>query len=301
MDEADETITGTTIENLALPSPFDQRAYDKAVELDEILASGPLDRARLEPAVRDYTGAARDHLRELTFRPAFPIFPWPSSWYIPGTANYQDYWPLPPPTENRYDYQWISETTVTTTASSATGDLGVFKQLLSPNDRYTAANSGIGFLYTPTFSYGVVTLRPKVDCAGDFRWWQTLQPLAGYTHTTTDLFLGMWVVDEGAWDLVDFKTIQVADGFPQSGEGMGAIFPYQRSFTGAELATDFTVMTGHEYLFGVVARVNIWSTLTTTTGGRIPEPPDLSNFRIWGTIACRVPLIELDTKTVYTP
>jgi hypothetical protein len=125
--------------------------------------------------------------------------------------------------------------------------------------------------------------------------------MAGYTATTTELVLAMWVADEGAWNLVDSKTILVKDGGAQTGEGMGAIFPYQRSFTGAELATDFTVVMGHEYLFGVVARVNIWSTLTTPSGGPIPEPPDLSNFRIWGTLSCKVPLIELPTKTVYTP
>ena len=83
--------------------------------------------------------------------------------------------------------------------------------------------------------------------------------------------------------------------------GMSAVDTDQRSFTGAQLATDFVVQTGHGYLFAVVARVNIWSTLTNTSGGLIPVPNDLTNFRIWGSIICRVPFIELRTGTVYIP
>jgi hypothetical protein len=300
VDEADDTITGTTIENFALPSPFDQRAYDKAVEFDEILASGPLDRGRLDPAVRDYTGVVRDNLWELPFRWRTIDFSWPRSWYIPGAANYQDYWPFSePPSENRYAYQWKTETY--NTAKSATGDIIAFRQLLSPNDRFTKAESGIGFLYRPMFSYGVVSLRPDVDCTSQFRWWQMLEQIAGDTHTTTELVLAMWQATQGGWDLVNYQAIPVADGFRQTGMGSSAVRTDQRSFTGAQLATDFVVQTGHGYLFGVVARTNIWSTLTTTSGGHIPEPADLSNFRIWGSLTCRVPLIQLRTKTVYIP
>jgi len=173
-DEADETVKGTTIENLALPSPFGQRAYDKAVEFDEMLASGPLDQARLDPVVRDYTGVVRDNLWHFPFPWRTIEFSWPRNWYIPAAANYNDYWPfVEPPSENRFSHQWKTETY--NTALSATGDLGAFKRLLSPNDRFTMSEAGIGFLYRPSFSYGVVSLRPDVDCTSHFRRWQGLE------------------------------------------------------------------------------------------------------------------------------
>ena len=55
----------------------------------------------------------------------------------------------------------------------------------------------------------------------------------------------MWQEIPGGWDLVRYRTIQVADGFRQTGMGMSAVDTDQRSFTGAQLATDFVVQTGH--------------------------------------------------------
>jgi hypothetical protein len=294
-----QTVNGAMIENPPLPSPFDQRVYDKAVEFDEKLAYGPLDQAPLDAAVRDYTAVVRENLWGLPIGRQMIDFSWPSSWYIPGAANHQDYWPLyEPPYENRYSHEW--KTNSYDTASSATGDIGAWRVLL-PNERFASAESGIGFLYRPPFSSGVVSLRPDVDCTGNLRWWQMLEQIAGDTHTTTELILAMWHETPGGWNLVHKRVIPVADGFRQSGMGYSAVRSYQRSFTGAQLATKFTVHKSHRYLFGIVARVNISSTLTNLQGGPIPEPPNLENFRIWGAIMCRVPFIRLRTKTVYVP
>jgi hypothetical protein len=146
-----------------------------------------------------------------------------------------------------------------------------------------------------------VSLRPDVDWTSQFRWWQMLEQIAGDTHTTTELVLAMWQQIPGGWDLLKYRTYPVADGFRQSGMGVSAVRTDHGSFTGAQLATDFVVQAGRAYLFGVVARTNIWSTLSTTSGGQIPEPADLSNFRIWGSLTCRVPLIQLRTRTIYIP
>jgi hypothetical protein len=49
-----------------------------------------------------------------------------------------------------------------------------------------------------------------------------------------------------------------------------------------------------------VARVSIWSTLTGSSGEPLPDIRD-GQFKVWGTLACAVPQIEVLEQTVYIP
>lgn len=295
-------------ESLALPADFDEHGYQAAVELDEMFGRGPVADEVVRASVRTHREKLLHHLSDrITERPPFTLA-WPSSLYIPAGADWKQFWIVPPPGDHRYALDWAPPPSPAGSNEASRGEGTLYcGQRIRTTDRYVQAEAGLGVLFTPTRTLSVVSLQPQVHCSGEHRWFAEFGTevfsqvrVAGATKVKTSLILAAWQQIPGSvgWDLLHWKQFAVSGNGPNSGLGHGAITPYQRSFSGAELATPFLVEAARTYLLGVVARVSVWSTLTDDRGQPLPLIED-GTFRVWGSLACAVPQIEVVEQQVH--
>jgi hypothetical protein len=288
-------------EDFELPAKVDGPLHAAALELDRTFQIGHLG-DDLSPeamtVLTEYDKALNEHLAALGLREPVLLVEWPTSWYLPGDADYSSYWWHEPPSDHRYFDDWKNSDS--NTASKATGTLHANNQL-RPQDRHTSSEAGLGVLYSPPFTYGVITLRPTVSCRGEHRWLQEYNDdiVAGTTHTVHSLHLAMWQWIDARWVLVaPGRSVLVEDGYEHEGLGQEMINSFARDFTGADLAASFVVRGDCQYVLGVVARVQIWSTLTKSNGDLLPPYLDPDLFKIYGHLRCEVPRINVNVRHV---
>jgi hypothetical protein len=288
-----------------LPGHLEEKSYRSALEFDKYTGIGDASDEVLKSKVMTHGGTLMDQLFTLHFKDVITLG-WPSSLYIPGSADWKNYWILPPPPANRYSQSWTPTPPSTGfgTSSFANGTLFDFQQIMT-NEQFVFSDTGLGVLFTPARTLSVVSFEPQVDCSGEHRWWAEFGPqflVAGSSRVKTSLILAVWqqIPGPAGWDLLNWKLFDVADSFPNSGLGHGMVTPYQKSFTGTNLAAPFLVQSGRTYLFGVVARVSVWSSYTDSHGHPLPRISD-GSFRVWGTLACVIPQIEIIEKQVHIP
>jgi hypothetical protein len=289
---ADNTSLGEGIESLALPSEFDGAAYQAAVDFDQILSQGQVAEEAVQAKLMTYRDKLLDHLSGGLVPPPRP---WPSSLYIPAGANWVYYWPSPPPDNNRYALDWALTPSPAgyNEASRVDGKI-LCSQRIRTVDQFAQSEAGLGVFLTPPQTLSV-SLQPNVTCSGNHRWHQMIdQPVAGFTKVKTSLILAAWnrIPSATNWVLIHWKQFAVFDEAPQSGSGSGPIWSFDRTFSGEDLATPFTVEAGRINLLGVVARVNVWSTLTDAQGRPLPLIED-GTFRVWGSLGCVVSKIKV--------
>jgi hypothetical protein len=306
--ERDEHPDGGTLEAeaLRLPVQFDDAFHATAVDIDAFLAQDELPAARLEATVAAHREAGTAQLLTHRIKPRldFELPLWPSSLYIPRDADYRDYWFLPAPDDHRYALDWTSPASATANrASRLDGTLFSFSQLR--NDRAgtsQSSESGVGVYYRPAMSLGVIDLQPVVRCTGTLRTFLEFYPqlAAGSVEVKAHLLLAAWQRIPGGFDLLGFKSFAVATSFPRDQSHGPELRPFQRSFAGPSLSAPFVVQGGRTYLLGVLSRISVSSTLRSTTGGSLPAISN-TELRVWGSMNCDVPQIEVLTKQVYIP
>jgi hypothetical protein len=71
---------------------------------------------------------------------------WPNDLFIPGTADWKQYWFLPPPASHRYVRQWTSG--APNTADFNTGQCWAYGSVGVGNPTLHT-EAGVGFLFTP--------------------------------------------------------------------------------------------------------------------------------------------------------
>ncbi len=288
-----------------LPGHLEEISYRSALEFDQYAGLGDASDEVFKSKVMTHGGTLLDQLFTLRLKDIVSIG-WPPWLYIPGNADWKNYWILPPPAANRYSQSWTPAppSTGVGTASSGNGTLFDFQQIMT-NEQFVFSDTGLGVLFTPSRTLSVVSFEPQVDCSGEHRWWAEFGPqflVAGSSRVKTSLILAVWqqIPGPAGWDLLNWKLFDVADSFPNSGLGHGMVTPYQKSFTGSDLSTPFLVQSGRTYLFGVVARVSVWSSYTDSRGNPLPRITD-GSFRVWGTLACYIPRIGIIEKQVHIP
>ncbi len=249
---------------------------------------------------------ALSHLLTFRGRPNLEIeaFRWPSSLYIPKSANALDYWFSSPPDDHRYGLEWTSPATATANrASRLDGTLFSFSQLDNANaNRFQSSEAGVGIFYQPPMSLGVVDLQPRVDCSGTLRTFLEFFPklAAGFVEVKAHLLLAAWQQIPGGFDLLGFKHFDVATSGRRDQSSGPESQQFQSSFDGPNLAAPFVVQRGRTYLLGVVSRISVTSTLTSNSGEPLP-PISNTQLRVWGAMNCVVPEINVFTKRVDIP
>jgi hypothetical protein len=307
--EYDNRVDGIgpeAMESLSLPAAFDEAAHVTALDIDAFLTQDERPVATLDAKVAAHRDVALSHLLTHRGTQTFDInlFLWPASLYIPKGADARDYWFSPAPDDHRYDLEWTSPATATANkASRQDGTLFSFSQLLNENARSAqSSESGIGVFYKPPMSLGVIHLQPLVNCTGTLRTFLEFFPelAAGYVEVKAQLLLAAWQQIPGGFDLLGFKRFDVATSGPRNQSHGPELRSFQSSFAGPSLSAPFVVQGGRTYVLGVVNRISVTSTLTSNTG--TPLPP-ISNtlLRVWGSMNCVVPQIEVLTKRVDIP
>ena len=78
------------------------------------------------------------------------LFLWPPGLYIPGTADWHNYWVFPPPDSNRYTMQWLGGNGASANHSSAATDASSFAYAAAaaPTDTHSAERSQRGFCFS---------------------------------------------------------------------------------------------------------------------------------------------------------
>lgn len=300
-------ITPEAMESLRLPAAFNEAAHETALDLDTFLKQDERPVATLDAKVATHRDVTLSHLLTLHGKPTFDPnrFRWPPFIYIPQSANASDYWPFSPaPDDHRYGLAWTSPATATANrASRQDGTLFSFSQLL--NEKAVSAQSsesGVGVFYKPPMSLGVIDLQPHVNCTVTLRTFLEFFPqlAAGHVEVKAHLLLAAWQQIPGGFDLLDFKQFEVATSGQRDQSHGPELLSFQSSFAGASLSAPFVVQGGRTYLLGVVSRISVISTLTSNTGSPLP-PISNTELRVWGSMNCVLPQIDVLTKRVDIP
>lgn len=300
------SVTPEAIQSLRLPAAFDETVHETALDIDAFLQQDERSVVALDAKVAAHREVALSHLLTLhgkqTLNPNW--FSWPISLYIPKSANARDYWIGPAPDDHRYGLEWTAPATATANrASRQDGTLFSFSQLHNETAHSAqSSESGVGIFYNPPMSLGVIDLQPHVDCSGTLRTLLEFFPqlAAGYVEVKTQLLLAAWQQIPGGFDLLGFKQFDVATSGRRDQSDGPELRHFQSSFDGPNLSAPFVVQHGRTYLLGVVCRISVISTLTTNTGGPLP-PINSAALKVWGSMNCVVPQIDVLTKRVDIP
>jgi hypothetical protein len=324
----DTKLNADAKQSLRLPAAFGDAANLTALDIDAFLQQDGRRLDTLNDKVEAYRKAGLSHLLTLSgkqtididtgFFPVilgafrtlrslrwFNLFRWPASLFIPGAANASDYWfTSNAPDDHRYGLDWTAPATATANrASRQDGTLFAFSQLLNESAKSPqSSESGLGIFYKPSMNLGAIDLQPHVDCSGTLRTLLEFFPTlaAGYVEVKAELLLASWQQIPGGFDLIGFKSFEVASS-GQRDQSFGAqLLNFQRSFAGANLSAPFVVQHGRTYLLGVVGRISVMSTLTSNTGAPFP-PVSSSVLKVWGSMNCVVPQIDVVIKRVDIP
>ena len=306
IDDFVDGITPEAIESLGLPAAFDETAREAALDIDVFLTQDERPVVALDAKVAAYRDVALSHLLKFHGTQAMDVnlFRWPAFLYIPKGANPRDYWISPAPDDHRYGLEWTSPATATANrASRQDGTLFSFSQLLveKPGSAQSS-ESGVGVFYKPPMSLGVIDLQPHVDCTGTLRTFLEFFPqlAAGHVEVKAQLLLAAWQQIPGGFDLLGFKQFEVATSGRRDQSHGPELLSFQRSFAGPSLSAPFVVQGGRTYLLGVVNRISVTSTLTSNTGRPLP-PISNTGLRVWGSMNCVLPQIDILTKRVDIP
>jgi hypothetical protein len=306
-DSSSQRFSPEEMQSLRLPGMHGDAALASAFEIDEFLKSDERPLVSFMPKLEAHREAGLSHL--LTMRGThatidIELFLWPASLFIPGGASSHDYWFTPAPDDHRYALEWTAPASATANqASRQNGTLFAFGQLLNERPQETqSSESGVGIFYKPSMTLGVVDLQPRIDCSGTLRTFFEFFPLlaAGYVEVRAELLLACWQQIPGGFDLMGFKQFDVATSGRRDQSFGPELQNFQRSFAGTSLSAPFVVQKGRTYLFGVVSRIIVTSTLTSNTGAPLPMVSS-SLLRVWGSINCVIPQIDVLTKRVDIP
>ena len=306
LEDFEKGISPKAMESLRLPSALDEAVIKTALDIDALLTQDDRPAAKLDARLAAHREKAFSNLKTFRGKQIFDInlFRWPSSLFIPKNANPLDYWFSPAPADHRYGLAWTAPASATAnTASSEEGTLFSFSQLLNEKaGSPQSSEAGVGIFYKPSMSLGVIELQPHVDCTGSLRTLLEFFPqlAAGYVEVQAQLLLAAWQQIPGGFDLLSFKQFEVATSGRRDQTFGPDLLSFQKSFAGSNLSAQFVVQSGRTYLLGVTGRISIASTLTTTDGRPLPA---ISNkeLRVWGSMNCVLPQIDVLTRRVDIP
>lgn len=307
IDDCVDGVSPEAMDSLRLPAAFDEAAHVTALDIDAFLTQDERSVATLDAKVAAHREVTLSHL--LTFHGSQTFDPnrfrWPSFLYIPKGANSRDYWiGASAPDDHRYGLEWTSPATATANrASRQDGTLFSFSQLLNEKaGSAQSSESGVGVFYKPPMSLGVIDLQPHVNCTGTLRTFLEFFPqlAAGYVEVKAHLLLAAWQQIPGGFDLLDFKQFEVATSGRRDQSHGPELLSFQSSFAGPSLSAPFVVQGGRTYLLGVVNRISVISTFTSNTGRPLP-PINNNELRVWGTMNCVLPQIDVLTKRIDIP
>ncbi|MCC6557792.1 MAG: hypothetical protein IT372_33000 [Polyangiaceae bacterium] len=307
IDEATKLSPGTGVRagQPDGPGKYNADELDELRNIDIVHASGlTLDEAGLGK-VRDLTIKWSDKLREPHISLA-----WPANLYVPGEADFHQYWFLPPPHENVYQFDWTSSTNPAPTGCTANNGTGYMLSVIhgtnfSGRNRATA---GIAMEYKPTATLAQVKVAADINVAGAFRYdfLPAKQGAVGYAHPEffgTAFLLG-WEISPvtGKWEELNNNARRtIFSDTTRYGQQGGQPSTFAASYLGSSFSSKFVVQSGRSYAFGVVFQVTINLDLREADNRTVYHRKANDEIQIWALLSGMMPRITVSTSVVSIP
>jgi hypothetical protein len=300
-------FTADQLATLTLPPTSAPRERESLIELDDVLKSDEISAARLAETLERYSGASAGSLPtrggSFSFDPVSWIA-WPEWLYIPRDADSLRYWVAGAPPDHRYRLAWTAPAGNTANrASAGDGTMFTFAQLpaeAAASD--PSSESGVGIFYSPSMSLGVVEFAADVDVRGTLKTALEFFPTlaAGSVEVRAEILLCAWHVIPAGFDLLAFTSHVVKSSGPRDQSHGPEYQPFSAAFSGDALSARFLVQRSHTYLFGVVCRVSITSSLTANDGRPLTGVAN-RELVVYGAVNTSVPQMSVRTSVVYIP
>jgi hypothetical protein len=280
------------------------RVYHRTEELQEL-------ETRLD-GYADKLGRSPDPLPVLDFKfhPGLTIkldlgrasVRWPSGLFIPGDADYHEYWFLPPPQGgNRYSREWVfGNGSDANHAYSATGELFAYASP-RPIDSSLRSEAGVGFVFRPPFTLATYAVEVTVDLLGQDRYdVNTNAPAGGKVREFGGLYTVAWEISpiDGSLSLVE--PFGFASLFDQTFENLSG-FPINEFRRTGPVRTNMVLEGNKVYLIGVVAAVQIDNAWIMDNGSPMQPLPAGSTWKVWCAITGTVPQVWITPSVVTIP
>ncbi|HEY1472347.1 MAG TPA: hypothetical protein VGF61_25135 [Candidatus Acidoferrum sp.] len=227
-----------------------------------------------------------------------PFYLWPDDLYIPGNADYKNYWPWPCPADHRYGREWISGNDVNQ-ASAKEGHVWAYTAL-NQYMPHTHSEAGIGFLFTPTAKLAVYSVKPSISALGTYRWSiSTTYYGGGWIYEWGVIYIAAWNINPADGKLELVTPYGVTTVFNESFNNLGtqAITNVVPPWSPGAISTNLLLEGGKSYLIGIIAAVDVTNTWNVPQG----KWPDGSDWLTWCTLDLMVPQINIDATTIYQP
>ncbi|MDX6230855.1 MAG: hypothetical protein QOI76_4245 [Frankiales bacterium] len=277
-----------------------------ALELDRVYSGRTVDSKTLQPdeaslqTLRDLTIRWSDRISD---RPAFTLA-WPSGLYIPGAADWRQYWITKPPAGNLFKYAWTGATGPAP-GTFADKDHGNLAAVISPTSLSGTfqAWAGIASEYTPSALLSQVRFTADVTALGVEQLTLLAEHPIGQVQVNlfADLFLMGWEINPvtGEWDKLSPFLRHNVYSSPHSGEQGGPNLYHPLSLTGSTLGVNFLVERGKRYAFGVVVETAVVADVRQPNG-RSPYMPQLGdNVAVEARLGGSITQMNVDTTIVY--
>jgi hypothetical protein len=276
----------------------------------------PRETEKIEKLMDDYAAAVRKSqpphimdqfdftkLIEVIFKEKF-MFLWPPGLFIPGLADWKQYWFVPPAAgKNRYDHGFSG-------GNSSGGNIfdpaigNLFAHAAArPTDPFLRSEAGIGFLFKPTAKLATYSVDATVSLIGQHKYDVNTEANAGGSLAE---WAGVYVQ---AWEVnpVDGSTTAA------SGYGVATLFgqkylnlaggpePTPTEVLNGTVTGNIMMEGGHTYLITVIAVTQIDNAWTMNDGKPMQPLPNDDLWTVWTWIQGNVSQVWVQPKVVYIP
>lgn len=227
---------------------------------------------------------------------------WPSGLFIPGGADWKQFWFLPPPAgQNRFTEQWMGGNGAgANQASAETGALFAYAAA-RPTDVHLRSEASVGVVFLPTLALATYKITANLSLTGSDRYWvETTAPAGGSVRKWGAVDLSAWEINpaNGTTDLVRpfgskilfDETFSNLTGTPINTFSLSPSFSTNIMLEGGG---------GRAYVIGVTALVDIQNDWTTNQGGAMMPLPPGSVWKMWCSIAGTVASLSIDPEVIY--
>jgi hypothetical protein len=227
---------------------------------------------------------------------------WPDGLFIPGTADYKQYWFLPPAAgTHRYTRGWnVGNGSAANHATPATGDLFAYAAA-RPTDPKLRSEAGIGFVFKPAAKLAVYEIEVTANLAGQNRYdVSTTAPAGGTLREWGGLYTSAWEMSPIDGSLTLVQPYGLVTLFNQTFQNLTGT-PIQTWPLTKRVTANIMLEGGRSYLVGIIAAVEIDNQWTSNNGGPMQPLPDGSTWKAWCSITGNIPQVWVTPKTVYIP
>ena len=229
---------------------------------------------------------------------------WPPGLFIPGLADWKQYWFMPPAAGmNRYTRGFAAGNSAAGNIfNPATGDLFAHAAAL-PTDPFLRSEAGIGLFFTPKARLATYSVEATVNINGQHKYdVSTTANAGGSVKEWGGLFIQAWDVSP-----VDGSTSAVSPygAFTLFGETysnlQGGPDPTPYENMNGPVAANIMLEGGHTYLITVTAVTEIDNWWTMNNGAPMQAIPDGDMWKVWTWIGGTVSQVWVEPTVVYIP